>query len=180
MEFRVYARGWPREYNPIIIELFKATGLNPLAPEFDGDDTPWCAAFVNYCIARAVSKDGKLGPAELKRGTRSASSGSFRCFGTEVPTNTTPRIGDIAVWALEGTVNACKPGTGHVGFFAGLTNDPEHPYFILGGNQSGDLMAGTETRRDGMILKPMPMKYLAKKTPPAYKTFQGFRTAAYL
>ncbi len=179
-EYRAYARGWPREYNPIIIELFKTTGLNPLAPEFDGDDTPWCAAFANYCIARACSKNGVIGAAELAKGTRSASSGSFRCFGKAVPSGESPRIGDLAVWALDGTVDGCKPGTGHVGFFAGMTNDPAKPYFIVGGNQSGDILSGEQTRRDGMILKPMPLKYLAKKNPPVYKTFQGFRTAEFL
>lgn len=46
-EGRPYARGWPREYNPIIIEFFKTTGLDPLAPQFGGDATPWCAVFAN-------------------------------------------------------------------------------------------------------------------------------------
>jgi hypothetical protein len=170
-----YARGWPRLYNPLIIELFTATHLNPLAPEFDGDATAWCAAFVNYCIARAVSKNGEIGDAELAKGTGSASSGSFRCYGKKVQ-GRQPREGDIAVWALDGTVNQCKPGPGHVGFFVGPNEDARKPYFILGGNQGGDILAGTLTRNDGVFLKAMPEQYLAKKKPERYKRLLGFRT----
>ena len=39
-EGRPFARGWPRIYNPLIIEFFKVTGLNPLAPGLGGDATP--------------------------------------------------------------------------------------------------------------------------------------------
>lgn len=170
---RPYARGWPRVYNPVIIEMFTVTHINPLAPEFDGDATAWCAAFVNYCIARAVSKNGEIGNAELAKGTGSPSSGSFRCFGKEV--NGSPREGDIAVWALDGTVKKCKPGQGHVGFFVGPNEDERKPYFILGGNQGGDVLAGTLTRNDGVFLKAMPEIYLAKK-PDRYKRLYGFRT----
>lgn len=174
-EGRPYARGWPRVYNPLIIEMFKATHLNPLAPEFDGDATAWCAAFVNYCIARAVSKNGKIGATELAKGTGSASSGSFRCYGKEVK-GREPRKGDIAVWVLDGTLNKCKFGKGHVGFFVGPNEDTNKPYFILGGNQGGDILAGTQTRNDGVFLKAMPVQYLAVKKPERYKRLLGFRT----
>lgn len=172
---RPYARGWPRIYNPLIIELFTTTHLNPLAPEFNGDATPWCAAFVNYCIARALSKNGRIGDIELARGTQSASSGSFRCYGKEVKEGRL-REGDIAVWALDGTVNKCKPGQGHVGFFVEASEDTRKPYMILGGNQSGDLLSGTDTRNDGIFLKAMPVQYLARKNPDRYKRLLGFRT----
>ena len=179
-EGRPYARGWPRLYNPLIIQLFQTTGVDPLSPKFQGDETPWCAAFINYCIARAVSKDGRIDQAALTRGTRSASSGSFRCFGSAIQQGNTPKEGDIAVWALEGTIDGCKSGKGHVGFYSGATGDPKLPYFVMGGNQGGDLITGVDTRKDGMFLKAMPLTYIAQKNPPKYKKFFGFRTTAYL
>lgn len=179
-EGRPYARGWPRVYNPVIIELFTSTGLNPLSPSFDGDATPWCAAFVNYCIARSRAPSGKIGPADLKRGTQSASSGSFRCFGKKVPDGANPKEGDIAVWAVDGTIDGCKPGNGHVGFFVANNPDKAKPYLIMGGNQSGDLLKSVPTRNDGMFLKAMPTTYVATTSPLKYKRFFGFRTADYL
>lgn len=174
-EGRPYARGWPRIYNPLVIELFTATNLNPLAPEFDGDATAWCAAFVNYCIARAVSKTGKIGATELAKGTGSASSGSFRCYGKEVK-GREPREGEIGVWVLDGTLNKCKFGKGHVGFYAGPNEDTTKPYFICGGNQGGDILKGTQTRNDGVFLKAMPVRFLAVKKPERYKRLLSFRT----
>lgn len=176
-EGRPFARGWPRIYNPVIVELFKTTGLNPLSPTTQGDATPWCAAFVNYCIARASSKTGVIGAADLAKGTRSASSGSFRCFGKSIDKGASPKEGDIAVWALDGTIDKCKPGSGHVGFYVGNSGDAERPILVMGGNQSGDLLKDTKTRNDGMFLKGMPLKYVAKKSPLTYKTFYGFRTS---
>lgn len=175
-EGRPYARGWPRMYNPLIIELFRSTGTNPLSPSAGGDATPWCAAFVNYCIARAASKTGAIGDSERKRGTRSASSGSFRCFGKPVSADKPPSTGDIAVWALQGTIDRCKFGSGHVGFVVGPTGDIFAPYLVIGGNQGGDLLKGDLTRRDGVFLKRMPAAYLASKDPPRYKAIYGYRT----
>lgn len=172
-EGRPYARGWPRLYNPVVIEFFKATSLNPM--ELDGDATAWCAAFVNYCIARSrlKSKDQAISSKELASGTKSASSGSFRCFGKEVKE---PKSGDIVVWALDGTLGAKCLGQGHVGFFDGKTGDSGKPYYILGGNQAGDPAKGV--RRDGVIRKPMPLAYATKSG--KYKKFHSFRTAEFL
>lgn len=175
-EGRSFARGWPHYYNPVIVEFFSATSLKP-----SGDETSWCAAFLNYCIARAASKDGNVGAEECKRGTRSASSGSFRCFGERVSSGKNPKDGDIAVWALEGTVDNCRPGTGHVGFVVGdPTGDNDHPYLILGGNQSGNLLDPKRTRRDGIFIKAMPMQYVGVTTPLRYKNIFGYRTASFL
>ena len=176
-EGRPYARGWPRLYNPLIIEFFEATKTRPLSPGGLGDATPWCAAFVNFCIARAASKTGNIGAEELKRSTNHASSGSFRCFGKPVPDDKAPAYGDLAVWALEGSIDGCKYGSGHVGFVVGPSGDARMPYLVLGGNQGGDLLNGALTRRDGVIQKKMPDKYLATKKPPRYKVIYGYRTA---
>lgn len=178
-EGRPYARGWPRIYNPIIIEFFSTTGLNPLDPSNDGDATPWCAAFVNYCIARAASKDGKIGASELERGTRSASSGMFRCFGSEVKDGEHAREGDIVVWALEGTVDGCKPGKGHVAFYVRPNTSSSLPLVVIGGNQSGDPLKDSDVRSDGMIEKAMPKRYLREKSPPRWNSFYGIRTAEF-
>jgi hypothetical protein len=139
-EWSAYARGWPVRYNPVIISFFKATRLNPLNPEQNGDGTPWCAAFVNWCIARAVSTTGSMpadimshrfDDAQLSRGSWSASSGSFRCWQSDA--SIAPKRGSVVVWALEGTVDQCKPGAGHVGFLD--SNIADGTFIVIGGNQ---------------------------------------------
>jgi hypothetical protein len=147
-KWQSYARGWPTIYNPVIIEFFKATKTNPLAPENDGDNTAWCAAFVNWCIARGLSRDGSISDATLKRGTQSASSGSFRCWESEAAKPTTigpplelsesPQPGDIIVWAQNGSVRPCQPGrlqvgSGHVAFYLGAGGNAG--ILEVGGNQ---------------------------------------------
>jgi len=128
-EWQPYARAWPKKYNPIIIEFFKATRTDPLA--IDGDQTHWCAAFANWCIARGNSRDGKITEAQLKIGSRSASSGSFRCW---FPETTSPKKGDLAVWAIRGTVRKCNTGPGHVAFF--LEQKSDGSITVVGGNQA--------------------------------------------
>jgi hypothetical protein len=138
-DLRPYVRGWPVRYNPVIISFFKAARLNPLDPDQDGDATSWCAAFVNWCVARAVSKTGSIpsdvmshrfSDAELAKGSWSASSGSFRCWQTDA--STAPKQGDVIVWALDGTVDRCKLGSGHVAFFESKTASGD--FVVVGGN----------------------------------------------
>jgi len=135
-----YAWEWEGFYNPVIIEFFRATWLEPLGASDQGDQTHWCAAFLNWCILRsrvtAPTYDfGDRFPYRMrKHGTSSASSGSFRCWrdATEAP-----REGDIVVFAKPGTSVDCEAGQttarGHVGFYAGEDDDHIH---VLGGNQS--------------------------------------------
>jgi uncharacterized protein (TIGR02594 family) len=111
-QWQPYAQGWPTRWNPVIVNFFQATGTTP-----QGDLTPWCAAFLNWCFLRA----GKGVP------THNASSGSFRTFGTET---TSPRIGDIVVFKHTGAVETDMRG--HVGFFVRLS---ENAIDVLGGNQ---------------------------------------------
>ena len=108
-----YASGWPTRWNPVIVSFFKATGTVP-----SGDVTPWCAAFLNWCHLRAMNSAA----------TRSASSGSFRCYGS--PTNA-PQIGDIVVFRRKDSNDRCT-GNGHVGFFVRQTDTAVE---VLGGNQ---------------------------------------------
>lgn len=108
-----YTSGWPTRWNPVIVTFFKATGTVP-----SGDVTPWCAAFLNWCYLRAVKSAA----------TRSASSGSFRCYGS--PTDA-PQIGDVVVFRRKDSDDQCV-GNGHVGFFLRQTDAAVE---VLGGNQ---------------------------------------------
>jgi len=111
--WKPYISGWPQRWNPVIVSFFKSTDTKP-----EGDLTPWCAAFVNWCFQQSSGH-----PA-----TRSASSGSFRCFGAQT---TTPRTGDIVVFRRPGGNESCI-GHGHVGFFVA---DHGNEVELLGGNQ---------------------------------------------
>jgi uncharacterized protein (TIGR02594 family) len=106
-----YNAGWAQRWNPVIVAFF--VGIQPGA--FDKDETPWCAAFLNWCLARAGYRGG----------TKSSSSGSFR----DAPGRTTsPSVGDIVVF------KSSRPGcSGHVGLVARRTGQQ---ILVLGGNQT--------------------------------------------
>lgn len=74
------------------------------------DETPWCSAFVNWCLRRADVE-----------GTHSAAARSWLHWGKAIET---PRRGCIAVLSRE--------GGGHVGFY--LREWAGHIQ-LLGGNQ---------------------------------------------
>ena len=124
-----FMREWPERANPVIVEFFKATKTIP-----QGDITPWCAAFVNWCIARGNSKTGEITDVERKLTTQSALSGSFRCWGE----TRDPQAGDVVVFAQSGTEDLRCGGKGHVAFY--LDRLPDGRIRILGGNQA---LAGT-------------------------------------
>jgi uncharacterized protein (TIGR02594 family) len=106
-----YNEGWRDRWNPLIVGFFAGTGLTP-----SGDQTPWCAACINWCIVRAGFK-----------GTGSASSGSFRSpRGPGRPT-----LGDVAVFRDD----TRGPGRGHVGFYVG---GDSREITVLGANQLND------------------------------------------
>jgi len=99
--------------NPRIVAYHQATRLKAT-----DDETPWCAAFVNWCLEVA-------GVA----GTNSAAARSFEAWGSKV---STPSVGDVVVLS-RGT----KPWQGHVGFWLGENRDN---VMLLGGNQ-GDAVS---------------------------------------
>ena len=105
-----YNAGWARRWNPVIVEFFRATD-----DDHSGDTTPWCAAFLNWCLERC-SYDG---------GTRSTVSGSFRKAGG-VTKN--PSVGDVAVFRRGRT--GCR---GHVALYLGRSGSS---YRVIGGNQT--------------------------------------------
>jgi hypothetical protein len=167
-----FVRGWPTNYNPVIIEFFNATRTNPL--HLSGDGTHWCAAFVNWCIARGRAQDGRVRrytSAELSHGTRSASSGSFRCWANET---STPERGDVIVWAVEGSVNGCSLGSGHVAFYWGPGEGDR--WLALGGNQRNPTTLAGATQ-SAVCRKSIPRSYAAGD---AVKTFHSFRSADFL
>lgn len=159
-EWRPFASEWPVRANPVIVEFFRATQLKP-----EGDKTAWCAAFVNWCIARGNSKNGVIGDAERKLGTRSAASGSFRCWQ-----KAEPKIGDIAVFAEPGTEGASCSGKGHVGFYMGIGEGGRMR--VLGGNQK---LSGT----NGAVTMSLRRK-ARDRDENRWVGFYGFRTSAAL
>ncbi len=144
----------PGPANPLIVGFFAATQLLP-----SGDQTAWCAAFVNYCLFQA----GKVG-------TSSAASTSFRKIAKDVQAHT-PVSGDIAVFRDAGPKGDDPDGQGHVGFFvapsdvasgkyparakalAQYNQNPTGQIWVLGGNQRG----GDPGSTGGVKAAPIPV-----------------------
>lgn len=132
----LYAQEWPVRANPVIVDFFNATSNR--TP--NGDVTPWCAAFVNWCLMRSGSVTG----------TNSAASASFRSWKIST---TEPQLGDLVVFQ-----HKKEAGKGHVGFFVSRTAKGT---YVLGGNQmplQGALAPGTyEARNTGEVnIKLLP------------------------
>jgi len=115
----------PTLANPVIVLFFASTRTQPA-----GDTTPWCSAFVNWCLQNS---------SPAIPGTNSAASQSFvrnDGWGTEVWNKrdswppTAARRGDIAVFT-----NKSDPAHGHVAFFDRATPRQPHHVDVLGGNQ---------------------------------------------
>lgn len=96
--------------NPRVVEYLKTTGLPSGMASTDA--TPWCSAFVNWCLKRAGVS-----------GTGSAAARSWLTWGSPVAK---PRRGCVVVLA--------RDGGGHVGFFIRATLDGR--LVLLGGNQA--------------------------------------------
>lgn len=113
----LYREEWPinARANPMIVGFFSMTQTLPS----EGDQTAWCAAFVNFCLFTAGYE-----------GTGSALSGSFRTFGAKTDN---PQVGDVVVFRNVGASG--DEGHGHVGFYNGMKNGK---ISVLGGNQRGD------------------------------------------
>lgn len=110
-EQEAYNAGWKDRWNPVIVAFFKQTDTTP-----EGDTTPWCAAFLNWCLARA----------RYHGGTGSAASASFRVAPGE--TND-PSVGDIIVY--KNTDGSCL---GHAALVL-ARGDAAGQFQVLGGNQ---------------------------------------------
>lgn len=104
--------------NPRILE-YLATCSDLEEGEAERDSTPWCSAFVNWCLAQAGIK-----------GTNSGWARSWREWGEPIDP---PRLGAIVVWARGRTSPDAPVVTGHVAFFV---EDLGDSLLVLGGNQS--------------------------------------------
>jgi uncharacterized protein (TIGR02594 family) len=148
-----YNKEWPVRSNPLIVSFFlQATDYNSPAT----DQTPWCAAFMNWCLQRAC-----------KPNTNSASSGSFRCFAQPAPNP--PAVGDIAVFKKRGEDAKCR-GRGHVAFWLRAEADWVE---VLGGNQSHQIKVSKYPAREAVAVGDTPWlvtvrryQALAKKSRP--------------
>ncbi len=125
-ELRPYIGAWPVRWNPVLVEFFNATRTRPM-----GDVTPWCAAFLNWCLMRA--REGAAPREGVAAPTASASSGSFRTWGAhvDVAAGHAPRPGDVVVFQRTDPTYAAA-GRGHVGFFV---REEADRVLVLGGNQ---------------------------------------------
>ncbi len=95
-----------------ILAFFKAA----MAGWFKDDETPWCGAFVAYCMVKAGLPIPPKGEAVRAR--------AWARWGVACP----PRVGAVAIFGRE--------GGGHVGLAVG--ESATHLY-ILGGNQSNEV-----------------------------------------
>ncbi len=107
-----------RGCHPRILE-YLATCDDLEEGEGERDSTPWCSAFVNWCLAQAGIA-----------GTDSGWARSWAEWGVPIDS---PPVGAVAVWA-RGRPSADAPVvTGHVGF---VVKDLGDSLLVLGGNQS--------------------------------------------
>ena len=104
--------------NPRILE-YLATCSDLEEGEWERDSTPWCSAFVNWCLRRAGIE-----------GTDSGWARSWADWGEPIDP---PRPGAIAVWARGRSSPEEPVVTGHVSFFV---EDRGDVLLVLGGNQS--------------------------------------------
>lgn len=118
-----YNAAWASRWNPVIVGFYKSTQLADKYVYIRGDTIAWCAAFLNWCLAAAGQAT-----------TNSASSGSFRTYGTA---STTPRPGDIVVFK-SALPERARQGFGHVGLFLDQHTNRikgREEITVLGGNQ---------------------------------------------
>lgn len=157
----LFAYDWEQNYyfNPVIVQIINGTKTSA----YDGDLTPWCASFTNWCIARSKASYTRTIAFDnlLSYGTGSASSGSFRCWGTQTDE---PQEGDLVVFArktteLQGCPVNLNNAQGHVGFYVGKRTraDGSVRYRVLGGNQG---FIGTSAPGDtpGSLVSPKDIR----------------------
>ncbi len=109
--------------NPRIIEYHSTCTLRAT-----NDETPWCSAFVNWCITQAGLT-----------GTNDAAARSWLQWknGAKIKS---PKLGCIVV-LKRGT----NPWEGHVGFFS--DEDDSHIQ-LLGGNQGNEVSVGPQRKEN--------------------------------
>jgi uncharacterized protein (TIGR02594 family) len=112
-----------KDHNKRILEYLETCGINA------GDETPWCSAFVNWCVEQSKMK-----------GTDSATARSWMSWGKE----SSGKKGDIVVFWRE-KIDGWK---GHVGFVNSIEADGS--IYVLGGNQA-DSVSIAKYSRDRLL-----------------------------
>lgn len=102
------------EHNDRVLEYLATTRLGRWAQ--GRDETPWCSAFVNWCMARAGQE-----------GTDSAAARSWLGWGVELEE---PKVGCVVV------LKRGAPPSGHVALFERQEGTTLH---LLGGNQANSV-----------------------------------------
>lgn len=110
--------------NPRIVEYHQHTSLHA-----KNDETPWCAAFVNWVLDKA--------------GLNTPHRANARSFLT-LPNRCDPKEGAIAILS-----RPPSPTDGHVGFIVSLRPE-DRTFLLLGGNQ-GDAVSIKEFALDRII-----------------------------
>jgi len=183
----LFAYDWEKSYyfNPVVVQIINGTKTDP----YDGDATPWCASFANWCIARSKASYSRSISFDslLSLGTRSAASGSFRCWGEQTEE---PKEGDLVVFAKKGTETQGCPinlsrAQGHVGFYVGETIRPNGSvrYKVLGGNQ-GFIASSAPNETQGSLVSPSEIRNAVsiREYGKAWsdRVFHSFRTSSIL
>ena len=121
-----------RDANDRIVEYLESTNLG--TPDNQSDETPWCSAFVNWCVIQAGFE-----------GTNSAWARSWANWGQE------------ADWdnLIPGAIVVLSRGvsSGHVGFFLSAT---ETHVELLGGNQ-GNMVKSAWFDQDRILKIRVPV-----------------------
>jgi uncharacterized protein (TIGR02594 family) len=122
------------------------------------DETDWCSAFVNWCLAEASIP-----------GTRHTRARSWIRWGLGFQINE-PRFGAIAVLTRTKDKSLAPRGKGHVAFFWSISGDR---LYLLGGNQ-GRKVSIKPFRKENLLcyLWPNQLCHLSKSevgylTPPS-------------
>ena len=100
--------------NPRIVEYLRTTETSAPLLQLLHDETPWCAAFVNWCFMRV----GIVG-------TNRKNARSWLSWGKPLAA---PQLGCVAIFSAE----ARGAFAGHVGFYVQHTPQQIH---VFGGNQ---------------------------------------------
>lgn len=112
--------------HPRILEYLGTTTLPNQSKQ--SDETPWCSAFVNWCVERAGYE-----------GTNSAAAISWRQWGKKA---STPELGCIAVFR--------RQNGNHVGFYL---QESAGKIRLLGGNQSNAVGYGNYNQADWLAYR---------------------------
>lgn len=98
-------------HNPLILRMWKAIKRGGIKD----DETPWCAAFVGFCLENIGVQSSRF-----------ESAASYLKWGTSLAE---PVRGCVAVFT--------RNGGGHVGFVTGVDNAGR--LLVLGGNQGNEV-----------------------------------------